>query len=421
MRLLPAEPPPGPSDPSFWSSPLRGPWLTSVLGSLLLVAVTVVAGTGFLSHLAYAPDLGRNAIVPRDGTWDWLLVDWPSSWPWAYAVTQGLHVTVGFAAIPLLLAKLWSVIPRLFEWPPIRGPLHALERITLLALVGSAIFLFATGVANAQYWYPFQFNFVLGHFYGACVFVGALVLHVMTKLPTIRRAYRTRGLLQPFIDDLREDEGQEPDEGTPGLVAPVPEPPTLTRRGLIGFVGAGSGLLVVSTAGQSIGGPLRQLAVFAPRGGDIGFPVNKTAAAARITAAMVGAGWRLRLTGGTDRDLRRDELLAMTLHTHDLPIACVEGWSTTQTWTGVRLSDLADLVDAPPDAVAYVTSLQPAGVLRQAALTPGQVRDDRSLLALRVNGRDLPMDHGYPARIIVPALPGVHNTKWVGEIRFAAG
>jgi DMSO/TMAO reductase YedYZ molybdopterin-dependent catalytic subunit len=28
------------------------------------------------------------------------------------------------------------------------------------------------------------------------------------------------------------------------------------------------------------------------------------------------------------------------------------------------------------------------------------------------------MDHGYPARIIVPALPGVHNTKWVGSIEF---
>ena len=32
---------------------------------------------------------------------------------------------------------------------------------------------------------------------------------------------------------------------------------------------------------------------------------------------------------------------------------------------------------------------------------------------------DLPLDHGYPARIIVPALPGVHCTKWVGELHFA--
>jgi DMSO/TMAO reductase YedYZ molybdopterin-dependent catalytic subunit len=46
------------------------------------------------------------------------------------------------------------------------------------------------------------------------------------------------------------------------------------------------------------------------------------------------------------------------------------------------------------------------------------VRNPDSLLALRVNGVDLSPDHGYPARIIVPALPGVHNTKWVRSIEF---
>nr|MCH9736226.1 molybdopterin-dependent oxidoreductase [Actinomycetes bacterium] len=41
-------------------------------------------------------------------------------------------------------------------------------------------------------------------------------------------------------------------------------------------------------------------------------------------------------------------------------------------------------------------------------------------LALRVNDAELSLDHGYPARIIVPALPGVHNTKWVASIDFRA-
>ncbi|MGH7747293.1 MAG: molybdopterin-dependent oxidoreductase, partial [Candidatus Dormibacteria bacterium] len=39
-----------------------------------------------------------------------------------------------------------------------------------------------------------------------------------------------------------------------------------------------------------------------------------------------------------------------------------------------------------------------------------------SMLALMVNGTDLSMDHGYPARTVVPAAPGVHNTKWVRRI-----
>ena len=76
------------------------------------------------------------------------------------------------------------------------------------------------------------------------------------------------------------------------------------------------------------------------------------------------------------------------------------------------------MVDARDADELVVGSLQPRGVLRQATLSRDQHRDPRSLLALRVNGEDLSMDHGYPARIIVPALPGVHNTKWVSALEF---
>jgi DMSO/TMAO reductase YedYZ molybdopterin-dependent catalytic subunit len=65
-----------------------------------------------------------------------------------------------------------------------------------------------------------------------------------------------------------------------------------------------------------------------------------------------------------------------------------------------------------------VISLQRGGAFGEATLAANQVGDPDALLALRVDGADLSLDHGYPARIIVPALPGVHNTKWVGSIEF---
>jgi DMSO/TMAO reductase YedYZ molybdopterin-dependent catalytic subunit len=82
----------------------------------------------------------------------------------------------------------------------------------------------------------------------------------------------------------------------------------------------------------------------------------------------------------------------------------------------VRLRDLAALAGVDGETVLRVESLQPRGVLRQATLGPDQHRDERALLALRVNGADLSLDHGFPARIIVPALPGVHCTKWVSSL-----
>jgi DMSO/TMAO reductase YedYZ molybdopterin-dependent catalytic subunit len=163
---------------------------------------------------------------------------------------------------------------------------------------------------------------------------------------------------------------------------------------------------------------VRRLAFLAPRRED--FPVNKTAAAARVTAAMVGNSYHLRLSDGArEIELTREELLAMPQHTARLPIACVEGWTTTQAWTGVRLSTLAEAAGVAGASGAFVRSLQPAGVLSKASLSGDALADPDALLALRVNGADLSLDHGYPARIIVPALPGVHNTKWVASIEFA--
>jgi DMSO/TMAO reductase YedYZ molybdopterin-dependent catalytic subunit len=410
MKLLPATPPPGPTRPAFWRSPLRSARLTVLVGTALLGAVTVVAVTGFLSHAAYQPDLGRNAQVPRGQDLQLLVFGWPTSPSWLYALTQGLHVTVGIAAVPILLAKLWSVIPRLFAWPPVASPAQGLERLSALLLVGSTTFQFATGITNAELYYPWHFKFVTAHYYGAWVMVAAVVLHLGLKWPTIRASLGTRRELLGVADDLR---------------APDPAPETISRRGFLAAVAGASGLLMITTAGQSSGGVLRRVAIFAPRGAGVsgpgGFPVNKTAAVARVTPALVGPDWRLRITGasGATAALSRDALLALPQHTYSLPIACVEGWSTMQTWTGVRLADLARLVGAGDAAQVRVESLQPRGAFRQTTLGRDQLHDERSLLALRVNGADLPLDHGYPARIIVPALPGVHCTKWVGELRFA--
>jgi DMSO/TMAO reductase YedYZ molybdopterin-dependent catalytic subunit len=402
-----------PFDPGFWRSPLRGPWLTAAIGSILLVLVAIVAVTGFLSHAAYMPDLGRNAIVPKDR--DLPIVasffDWPTRPSWLYGLTQGLHTNVGLVVIPFLLAKLWSVIPRLFVAP---HPRQLLERLSIALLVSSSVFELATGVMNAQYWYPFKFNFVVAHYYGAIVFVASLTLHVIVKLPVIRRAYRERGVLKPLRDDLAHTRP----EPSGDLVTPNPAAPTLSRRGLFAFAGAGAATLLVANAGQTIGGPLRKLAFLAPRRED--FPVNKRAAQAGVTAEMTGASYRLTLKAGdTEIALTRDDLLALPQRTATLPIACVEGWTTTQEWTGVPLSLLARRAGLPDASQVHVESLQPRGVLRQATLTGGQIHADDALLALKVNGSDLPLDHGYPARIIVPALPGVHNTKWVGRMTFA--
>lgn len=403
-----------------WRSPLRGPWLTSVLGLVLLVTLPVVTVTGLLSYVAYGPTLGQAR--PDDvGLLHLPYFDWPTEPSWLYRLNQGLHVGLGLVLIPVVLAKLWSVIPRLFTFPPARSVGHALERITLLMLVGGMLFEIATGVLNIQYDYVFGFSFYTAHYYGAWVFIAGFVSHVALKLPSMVRALRSRSFRQELRTPLSQT---RPEDDDSGLVAADPAPATMSRRGALALVGGGSALMFLLTAGQTIGGPVRQLALLLPRGRDTGdgpndFPVNRTAEAAGITAAATDPAWRLSLSGGpADVVLDRDELLAMDQHMAVLPIACVEGWSTTQSWTGVRLRDLAARAGAGSPTAAHVTSLEESGTFNESVLHGGQVLDPDSLLALSVNGVDLSLDHGFPARVIVPALPGVLNTKWVRSIRF---
>jgi DMSO/TMAO reductase YedYZ molybdopterin-dependent catalytic subunit len=420
-RLFPENPPPGPFRPGFWRSPLRGPWLTSFLGSILLGLIVIVALTGFISHGAYQPQIGFNATVPNSGDIGPLITLGSGAPSWLYALTQGAHITIGLIAIPVLLAKLWSVIPRLFTWPPVGRPSQGLERLSLLLLVGGGLFEFATGVMNIQLFYPWHFGFVRAHYYGAWVFISALILHVLVKLPTVRRAYRERGVLKPLRDGLA---ATKPEPYEPGGLAPLsPATATISRRGLLAVVGGASLALFIANIGESVGGPLRRLALLAPRGRVFGtgpndFQVNKTAAAVGVTEPASDPNWRLAVHGASTRTFTRAQLEAMPQATHQLEIACVEGWSTSQRWSGVRLSDLARAVGAAPGQILHVESLQTVGPFRQATYTAGQVVDDRSLLALRVNGEDISLDHGYPARVIVATAPGVHCTKWIASMTF---
>ncbi|MGE2816855.1 molybdopterin-dependent oxidoreductase [Mycobacterium heidelbergense] len=404
--------------PPRFRSPLRGPWLTSVFGLVLLVTLPIVIVTGLLSYIAYAPQFGQ--AIPADVGWLRLPVfSWPTRPSWLYRLTQGLHVGLGLVLIPVVLAKLWSVIPRLFDFPPFRSIAQALERLSLLMLVGGVLFEIVTGVLNIQYDYIFGFSFYDAHYFGAWVFIAGFAMHITLKIPRMVSGLRSlplREVLRTNRSDTRP-EPPDPDE----LVAADPAEPTMSRRGALALVGSGVALIAVLTVGQTLGGAARGVALLVPRGRGRDFPVNKTAVAAGIGLESVGASWVLTLRGGPSPVvLDRATLAGMPQTAARLPIACVEGWSTVQTWSGVRLSELARLAGVPAPRWARVTSLQRGGAFGAATLQANQIRDSDALLALRVNGADLSLDHGYPARIIVPALPGVHNTKWVASIEFGA-
>jgi DMSO/TMAO reductase YedYZ molybdopterin-dependent catalytic subunit len=420
LRQAISRPPPGPFQPGAWRSPLRGRWLTSLFGLVLLVGLPVMVVTGLLSYASYNPRLPGNDQTPGAPLLKFFLFSWFTHPSWIYRANQGIHIALGLALLPVVLVKLWSVLPKLFSWPPVRSAAHALERLSLVMIVGGVLFEFATGILNIQDFYVFPFSFYTAHLYGAWVFIAGLVIHIVLKFPHMRAGLRTRSLRRELRTPLAQTQPEVPDPE--GLRAADPAPPTISRRGLLAAVGGASVILVALEAGQSIGGWARQTSLFGPRGLSAAqpgvYPVNQTAAEAEVTDADVGAAYRLVLEGTRAVQLTREEVLALPQRTAVLPIACVEGWSYAAAWTGVRLTDLARLAGITRPGTALVESLEKSGSFRHASLSAAQVNDPQSMLALRLNDADLSRDHGYPARTIVPAAPGVHNTKWVRKITF---
>lgn len=182
-------------------SPVRRPRSAVVLGRLLGPAFLICFLTGLYSHFLQDPLPGMV---------------FPTRPAWIYQLTQGVHVTAGLALVPLLLGKLWSVYGRLFEWPPLRGVLHLIERGLVGVLVATALLEPAIGLINTYQWYPWPFPFRQTHFALAWVLVGALAVHVGVKLPIIVQHWSRRERPRPDRPPIerRGTEGRDADIST---------------------------------------------------------------------------------------------------------------------------------------------------------------------------------------------------------------
>lgn len=441
------------------ASPNRNARSAVVLGRLLGLAFVVCFGTGIYSHLLQEP-LGWMRFPTR-----------PTQ---LYQFTQGLHITTGIAIIPLLLAKLNTVMPALVQVPPVRGVLHLFERLSIAVLVSASIIQVTTGLLNTYQWYPWPFPFRQVHNAMAYVIIGSLVIHIAAKLPVIARYWRKRDSYDEqgrFIADPASGSELLPPtrearpasapyaavtetagSTAPGLlgrvfrwidgvdeVAAQPAADTaeptrasrsvderaqgrrqrIARRGFFGGVTAAVVGVVALTAGQSskLAEPFNVFGARQRGLGANGLPVNRTARAAGVLASATAADWTLTVVGpDVTRTFVRAELVALGTTEVDLPISCVEGWSQMATWKGIRMRDLLGAVQAEPGSHVRVTSLERHGGYRIMDMGPEYAEDPTTLVALELNGSTLDLDHGFPARVIAPGRPGVLQTKWIEKI-----
>ena len=398
----PSRPPPGPFRPTFWRSPLRGPWLTSVLGFALLIAIPIVALTGFLSNDAYYPRLGGNSVGRPLGPLDFYLFPFPTHPSWLYALTQGLHVTIGLAAFPILLAKLWSVIPKLFEWPPVRSPAHALERLSLAVAAGRR----PVRVRHRDPQHPVRVPVpVLLHH---CPLLRRVGVHCGVRLPRRREAaddaQGTRdptwagaaaGVAGRHAARAAGADRQRVDPGRAGRGDDVPARAARQRRRWARCCCwcRAPGSRSADRFGASRSSPRAATPAAARTGSrSTGPPRPRRSPPARSVQAGA-CGWSragARLRSPVPSCCR----CPSTRTTCRSPAS--RAGRRRSGGPGCPIRELAKLVGIEGEFTVKARSITQNGVFDSATLASEQTGDERTLLALQVNGTDLSLDHGFP-------------------------
>jgi DMSO/TMAO reductase YedYZ molybdopterin-dependent catalytic subunit len=143
------------------------------------------------------------------------------------------------------------------------------------------------------------------------------------------------------------------------------------------------------------------------------------------------AGWKLRVTGRvrSPLELSYPAILGRPRHALTITLECAGngvglGGVSTATWAGISLGAL--LKEAGLDSrVRYIrlvgadrgiegSSRVPVSFTRSIPVEKAMHPD--TLLAFRMNGEPLPVEHGYPLRAVIPGWYGMDSVKWINRI-----
>ncbi|GAA4479998.1 molybdopterin-dependent oxidoreductase [Microbacterium panaciterrae] len=214
----------------------------------------------------------------------------------------------------------------------------------------------------------------------------------------------------------------------------------LTAVGAVTAIVAGTGARIGTMATSSVAAVRRALRlpeplskVTVPAGAELDIPglsplFTPNADFYRVDTALsvpsiAPADWRLTVDGMVGRrvELGFDELLHMGLREYAVTLTCVSNQVGgnlvgTARWLGVPVREILDLA-RPAEAADMVLSRSIDGFTASTPLDALTDPTRDAILAVAMNGEPLPLEHGFPVRMVVPGLYGyVSATKWLTQM-----
>ena len=132
-------------------------------------------------------------------------------------------------------------------------------------------------------------------------------------------------------------------------------------------------------------------------------------------------GWMLHLmrSKGDTLFISMEDIKALPKTEIIFDFKCIEGWSQVTHWGGVRLRDfMAHYGLAPEAGMNYIGLVTPDKEYYVGIDMPSALHE-QTLLCYEVNNKPLPLDQGYPLRLIIPVKYGIKHLKRIGTMHFS--
>ena len=129
---------------------------------------------------------------------------------------------------------------------------------------------------------------------------------------------------------------------------------------------------------------------------------------------------------GVEKQLTIEDLRQMPRQSYVATHTCMQGWSATSRWTGVRLTDVMAILGPRPEGARYVLA-ESYGLAQKmfdnrprepfyAAIDLDTMAEEETILAYERNGHPVDIHLGGPARMRVESNHGYKHVKWVSRL-----
>jgi hypothetical protein len=157
------------------------------------------------------------------------------------------------------------------------------------------------------------------------------------------------------------------------------------------------------------------------------YPRSKAAPRARVNgdvglnAAVDTAAWRLKIirAAGDTLSLTMDDIRQLPRIDVVFNFKCIEGWSQITWWSGARFSDLVKKYHLEKEAKLKYVGMKTPDEEYYVGIDMPSMMQPQTILCYQLNARPLPLNQGYPLRLIIPVKYGVKHLKRIGTMNFS--